>query len=555
MLKKRGNFKQILLTLFPIVIFFVSFFISPGFVLAINNCWDYSEKTTCTSNSKCTWHDDAWGKGWCQQLDCWSFYSKSNCLNANSTSNLSCIWTEPSAPPGWCTEANCWDFSGTNQTTCETTTKNSYALSCLWGPTDPDPNYIGYNCFGGSQCYSTGNNPPYTESQCKNITGCSWGSCYQKGCWDYKTESSCYTDANCYWYQNNYCTQIGCWDTKHNNQASCTNTSDTLSCRWNSKYNYCEALNCWSYNQNQTACQSTGITGLECNWKDPWCETKSCWQNSDETSCKGKTGYDGKNCTWHGSTVTTTGWCEKVGCWNVFNGTNGTSITPSQCVNNSYGLNCAYENNTWGTFCYQNITASPLSCANITDEKKCFDTTWCWWDSTSNKTNKCNEPSIGSQGGSIGGTGSFSAPGCWIFDLNQSSCTNTTGCTYNSTNQKCNVNINADVAAGIQSNGLNCTLLNNSNLCTGAVFLPYCCSWQGSSCIENKYSTTCHDNLKKPPEGANYCDDYNAYSSESKCKEIANNPWYMPCRWNNNTKHCEFKSDKFFTQGEEGMLI
>lgn len=546
--------KKRLLTLLVVVLLSFVFLVLPYFAFGVSGCWTYSTKSTCTGNSKCTWHDDAWGKGWCEQLDCWSFYSKTNCLNANATSNLSCIWQEPSAPPGWCTDASCWDFGGTNQTTCENTTNKDYGLSCLWGPTDPAPNYIGYNCFGGNQCYRT---IPYSESECKNITGCSWGACYQHGFWDFTTRDSCNSNPGSYWRSDNICQPIGCYDEHHKTQASCDNVSDTLSCKWNSKYNYCETLNCWSFNQNQTGCQSTAITGLECNWNDPWCETKSCWQNNAETSCKGKTGYGGANCTWHGSTVTTTGWCEKVGCWNVVtnttlaNGTNTsiTQITQSQCVNNSYGLNCVWENNTWGSSCYQNITASILTCANITDQKKCFDTTWCGWDSTSNK---CNEPSAGSQGGSIGGSGSFIAPGCWIFDLNSSSCTNTTGCTYDATNKKCNINANAEVSTGIQSNGLNCTLLNNSDLCSGAVFLPYCCAWQGSNCIENKYSTTCHDNLKKPPEGSAYCDDYTAYTSESKCNEIANNPWYMPCRWNNVTKHCEFKSDKFFTQGEEG---
>lgn len=350
MYKKRGA-KYTLTLLISLAIGIFLFFVLSKFVLGVTNCWGYSSKTTCTANTKCTWRDDAWGSGWCEQLDCWSFYTNTDCLNANATYNLSCKWQTPSAPPGWCTEANCWDFSGKNQTVCENNTKD-YGLTCLWGPTDPDPNYFGFNCFGGPQCYRT---VPYSEAECKNITGCSWGSCYQKGCWDYKTESACVADVNCYWYQNSYCTQNSCYGSKTNTQASCTNTSDTLNCKWNSKYNYCEGLNCWSFNYNQTGCQTTGVTGLECTWKDPWCETKSCWQNNDETSCKGKVGYDSKNCTWHEASVSTSGWCEKIGCWNV---ANGSSFTESQCVNNSYGLSCVWENNTWGTSCYQNLTAT-----------------------------------------------------------------------------------------------------------------------------------------------------------------------------------------------------
>ena len=116
MLQKRGNFNYILPIVVCLGVSFFLFFLFSTFVLGANNCWSYSIKETCTANSKCTWRDDAWGKGWCEQLDCWSFYSKSNCLNANSTSNLSCIWQQPSAPPGWCTEASCWDFGDRKST-------------------------------------------------------------------------------------------------------------------------------------------------------------------------------------------------------------------------------------------------------------------------------------------------------------------------------------------------------------------------------------------------------------------------------------------------------
>ncbi len=515
---------------------------------AISSCWTYSDKTNCQANTKCTWRDDAWGTGWCEQIDCWSFYTKTSCLNANSTLNLSCTWQQPPPPSGWCTEANCWDFGGTNQTVCQNDTRRDYGLSCLWGPTDPDPNYIGYNCFGGNQCYR---NVPYSESECKNITGCSWGACYQKGFWDYKTKDSCESNPSYYWHSDNFCQPIGCYDQKHRTQASCDNTSDTLSCKW-SKYGWCESLNCWSFNYNQSGCESTGDS-LDCNWNNPWCETNGCYLIKDESTCKGKLSYSITNngvinCTWHGSTVPTTGWCEKVGCWSfISNSSNAPGGTESACVNNSYGLSCVWESNAWGNSCYQNLTASPLSCSNITDERKCFDTMWCNWNSSSNK---CNEPLAGAEGGVI--VGNFAAPGCWVFDLNKTSCKNTTGCYYDTTNKICEINNSLGTGANMQSKGLNCTLFNETTLCNSATFLPHCCEWQGSSCSENKYTTSCWDNLKKPSEGSTYCEDYNVYSSESKCNEIGNYPWYMPCRWNNNTKHCEFLQDKVFTQGEEG---
>src|SRR3989338_770331 len=545
MFTKRGLKLSILFI--SLVAFVILFFLFVNVALGVTNCWDYKSKTDCAANSKCNWRDDAWGSGWCEELGCWSYYTESGCSEANRTGalNSTCIWQGSKVTTSaWCSEAYCSNFEGTNQTACETDT-DTYGLDCKWGPADSASNGTANNCFGGIQCYGAGisNN----EANCKNTTGCKWGTCWEKGCWDYTAQSTCNADAHCYWTNSNYFSQIGCWDTKHNTQASCTNSSDTLKCRWNSQYNYCEELNCWSFNYNQTGCQSTGVTGMTCNWNNPWCETKSCWQNSDETSCKGKTGYSNKNCTWQVSTYTTTGWCEKVGCWSFDEWHEGSE---SKCVNNSYNLNCAWQNYTWGGSCFQNFT-SVLTCSNITDEKKCYDSMWCWWDATSGN---CNEPSAGTEGGAIGG--SFLAPGCWVFDLNQSSCTNTTGCAYDTTLKLCNISttVASDIADGMRLNGLNCTLLNSTNLFNSSTFLPYCCEWQGSGCIENKYTTSCWDNLKKPSEGATYCEDYNAFSSEAKCNEISNHPWYMPCRWDNATKHCEFKDNVVFTQGEEGDI-
>src|SRR3989338_1137951 len=159
--EKRGEFKFVIIFLLGLL--FVALFMLLGFATSAS-CWTYSTKTTCGAASTCKWSTDSWGNGWCEQLDCWSFYTQTDCQSANSTANLTCTWKIPSAPPGYCTEAYCWDFSGTNESVCTNTTKN-YGLDCLWCPTVPDPNYFGYNCFGGYQCYSTGNNPPYTESQ------------------------------------------------------------------------------------------------------------------------------------------------------------------------------------------------------------------------------------------------------------------------------------------------------------------------------------------------------------------------------------------------------
>jgi PGF-pre-PGF domain-containing protein len=527
-----------------IIISLILLVFSTNFSFAAD-CWDHGDKTNCEAetDSNCNWRDDAWGEGWCEELDCWSFYSENNCLDANSTYSIPCSWqTSTSISSGWCTETSCYNFDGTNQTACETDSED-YGLDCTWSPTDSSSNSSGFFCYGGFQCNEAGiaNN----EGACRNTTGCIWGSCYAAGCWGKSTQTTCNEDDDCYWdTTSNSCYEVNCWDSKHSTEAGCENSTDTLNCDWNSQYNYCQELNCWSFNDNQTGCENTNVDGLECLWNNPWCETKSCWENDDEGSCLGSIGYDGKNCTWEISSFGSNGWCERVGCWNYDEWHGGNEAL---CENNTFGLDCSWENNTWGGVCYQDVSA--LSCDNITDERKCFDTMWCWWDFAAKS---CNEPYSGSEGGAIGGA--FDAPDCWIFDLNQSSCTNTTGCLYNSADKLCDIDTNSPFAADIENTGLNCSLLNNTNLCNAATFLPYCCEWQGSGCSQNKYSTSCWDNIESPPEGGAYCEDYNAYTSKSICNRIGNHPWYMPCRWNNGSKHCEFVNEKFFSGGDDGDI-
>jgi hypothetical protein len=388
------------------------------------NCWEYdsSGKEICEANG-CKWNTDSWGDGWCEQLDCWSFWTNDSCLSAVTTYNLSCRWQSGGTMSGWCNEIGCWIYDGTNQTTCENTSKN-FGLSCEWSGVEDS-----YSCMGGMQCMGQ-----RTRASCVNISGCTWGMCYEKGCWSYMTQETCNAQSNCVWNNNGWCEEDNCWSSKYNTKQACENTSNTLKCKWNTEYGgYCEQLSCYSYNFNQTGCTDPNINGgLDCSWDSisSMCMEKGCWSYSDENSCNGKVA-NGKNCTWQVSQMQNTGWCEKIGCWS-FDLWHNSSANEAGCINNSYNLDCVWDNSTGDGWCYQDIVA--LSCSNLTDQRKCWDTMWCYWD---DNTDTCNDPNVTSlQGGAIGGPGggtNFKAPPCSVFYLNDTNCNATLGCYYNNT--------------------------------------------------------------------------------------------------------------------------
>ncbi|MBN1156125.1 hypothetical protein JXA85_00780, partial [Candidatus Woesearchaeota archaeon] len=502
-------------------------------VVFATNCGDYKTELTCTA-ANCKWRTDPFGGSWCEELDCWSFWNSDECNAANVTYGLACYWKQSSMQMGWCNEISCWMFEG-NQTACTDVAPN-YGLNCEW-----EANV----CSGPPQC----TDPKIINNQtaCNQTTVCKWGSCNEKGCWAYSDSSSCNADSRCSWNSNcNCCNEVGCWDLKHNTQAACNNQSDLLNCIWNSQYNYCEELGCWKFNQNQTGClDSDAHPGVTCTYNSDggWCNDLGCPQYNTQSECAGKTGYKGKNCSWFIETGSS-GWCEKRGCWNFDNMSMNGLGNESHCENYSqnFGLNCIWEENPWcpmGGCCYQNVSA--LSCTDITDQKRCVDTMYCFWDF---QDVQCEEPQGGDMGGAIGGD--FKAPDCSIFSTNETICNRTIGCGYNGAQARCNT-----LNPSIYDKGLNCSLINDSSYCGKIPFLPHCCEWMGSSCVENKMTKACWDNMDDPPTGAMYCEDYNAYTSKTLCNQIANYPWFMPCAWNNATSRCGFNAGTFFKEGQQ----
>jgi len=59
--------------------------------------------------------------------------------------------------------------------------------------------------------------------------------------------------------------------------------------------------------------------------------------------------------------------------------------------------------------------------------------------------------------------------------------------------------------------------------------------------------------MQEPPEGGHFCDDYIATGTEAVCNQIAGEPWYMPCEWNNQTAKCNFKFDDMFGGDAHGF--
>ncbi|MEW5896333.1 MAG: hypothetical protein AB1668_01455, partial [Nanoarchaeota archaeon] len=281
---------------------------------------------------------------------------------------------------------------------------------------------------------------------------------------------------------------------------------------------------------------------------------KNCWSYSTSATCSVANSGSGRSCLWE---TYSGGWCEEVGCWSWDSWRGGKEDT---CLSNggSYGLSCVWNNDTYTAdnttdgWCFQNISSK--TCADLTAEKSCIDTFYCFWNQTSSA---CQDPT----GAWVTEFEAWS-PGCYIYDfVGQSACDNVTVCDWASGEpvNPCRAN-SAVVNYTNSSGGLRCSHINNSEMCNGMTMLPNCCEWQGGTCSENKYTTRCWDEMEEPPEGATYCEDYEAYTDQTLCQQISGDPWYMPCKWDNASTsdegddHCTFKMSQVFETGKESIV-
>ncbi len=513
------------------------------------------------------WCDPAFGemdKGFDGFSPCFDFDGNQSACDANSDT---CVWfSQPNCPVGdWCYDVNggtdhgfcdpnnfdwgqnydCWNYDG-NQTGCSAA-EQTLGWACQWsadpwyfGPTGAgdkgwcNPAMFGsgggdFGGFGGGTaggCWDYGD-----QTNCEDATAggllCNWvqppasGWCEEKGCWNYWDSTACGnapTVEGCEWNSEfNYCYKEECWDLT--SLASCEASS--LDCNWyNNTYGgggWCEENGCWNNDwTNLTTCEAQA----GCKWKDPWCEEDGCWNQGSSDDCVNNSGL---NCQWMTSS---NGWCEQAWCWN-YDGTN-----ESACVNTTAaaGLDCQWD--AGNNLCYEDFK----KCNEYNNMFECFGTGWCFWDGVAGNGN-CSEPNFGPS--------DFFNPGCWAFDKSASKCGNITTCTW--TGSACTDN-GADT-----NNGVQCADINNSAFCNAIPKLSSCCSWNGTSCEDAPYTTACQDNLQEPPVGAFFCDDYNAVGSKSTCDQIAGDPWYMPCTWDNSTSRCSFAFDNFFGGDAKGF--
>ncbi|MBI2151626.1 hypothetical protein HYU21_02775 [Candidatus Woesearchaeota archaeon] len=491
-----------------------------GYVSA-TGCWDYTSETNCESSSDaftCEWKTSPWGS-WCEEKTCWNAFSQSSCIQSDNSSsslfiNKTCQWTSNSY--SWCTEVDCWAFDGTTEAACES---NGLGIQCNW-----NDNW----CMGPpeKQCWSYS-----TESTCEAITGCGWGSCMRKSCNDYTTSSTCtagtgYDGGACKWNaQYNYCQESGCWDLT--DITTCNTNND---CKWNG--GYCSKKSCWdnSYT-NSTACVNNSA-GLSCQWNSPYCEEKNCWSYNTENTCTTANSSSGRSCKWN---TYSGGSCEEKGCWSWDSWKGGTEAS---CRGNGTALKlgCTWNNdtstpaNTTDGWCFKDI--STKSCANWNGEQDCMSSFYCLWNQTSSL---CQDPVTGAGGIQTDFIPWY--PGCYLFDYQgQSACENVTGCTWSGSDPvnpcrgNATINNTDSTIGGIRCNYINSS--NNSDMCTSMSQLPFCCSSQGGT----------------------YCEDYNSYTDQALCNQIASNPWYMPCKWNNASERCEFKADQIFEEGKESLV-
>ena len=207
-------------------------------------------------------------------------------------------------------------------------------------------------------------------------------------------------------------------------------------------------------------------------------------------------------------------------------------------------------------WCYVNFTQS---CDDITVERDCMDTFYCWWQFVN-----WNDPS---QGGTCidpseqGYDGTFFegwSPGCYVFDMNETKCNTILGCEYSA--GACITNTSHNNSDFINENGINCTMINDSSLCNTIPVLSSCCEWIAGACTQNQMITTCWDDMDQLPEEITSCEDVSMFttdvaSARTLCQQVSGDPWYFPCEWDNSSNKCGCKADDIFGEKTQSFYL
>ncbi|MBU1103197.1 MAG: hypothetical protein KJ600_01405 [Nanoarchaeota archaeon] len=512
-----GKNKKLLVFSTLILVFSVFMF---GFVSA-TDCWQYASNATgqCTSANGCIWKSDSWGS-WCEELNCWSLWTQDDCSTV-SIANKNCSWQ--GGGTNWeCMQISCWIWDGTDEATC---VNNTNGRSCEWRE----------ECFssggGSTDCWGIGSN----QSLCQNTSGCSWGGCMTKSCWEYTSDGvdTCnakkdpWSGRNCtYSTSSSTCMEDNCGSYElYPNSTACNAASH---CNWQGSVDngWCGEIGCWSFDGNQTGCTNASTThGLDCSWSSGYCMQNDCWSATTSATCGNRS-----ECIW--DSWTTSGWCNEVNCWSWDSMAGGSE---ADCNANAtlYGLSCNWVNMSGGTgWCETDFSST--NCTGYTNEGECYGSYYCWWQandwSNSSAGGNCSAPDWSGMDDSGSMLNQWN-PGCYIFDNNMTECGWIIGCD-NSTSGSCNTNATHLYNATIDTNGLNCTMINDSGLCNDLAALSTCCSWQGGICTNSEFSSSCWNGLSTTPSGETSCEDA---ATKANCDLLAANPWYWPCTWNNST--------------------
>ncbi len=249
-----------------------------------------------------------------------------------------------------------------------------------------------------------------------------------------------------------------------------------------------------------------------------------CWQYTTESTCNAQAT---NNCVWKTETHfgASSSWCERVSC---FSGDHTNETYCQTTLNTTYNISCTWTNGSGQEFC--DPSGGDFFGNSCTDfngnQVGCFNTFYCLWNSSDST---CKQPSGGFTTG--GGSGAIN-PSCGVVPT-QDLCINISGCSWSAGTSTCSGN-----AGGIQCSQLNKTI------CSSATFLSTCCNWNGTTC-GTSFDKGCYDNIADLPTGASFCEDTKSFKNQTLCEQIAGDPWYMPCKWENGSNECHFNSQAF----------
>ncbi|MBI2668236.1 hypothetical protein HYX14_00160 [Candidatus Woesearchaeota archaeon] len=238
-----------------------------------------------------------------------------------------------------------------------------------------------------------------------------------------------------------------------------------------------------------------------------------CWFSTTQTPCNANAS---NGCTWN----TQYNYCERRSC---FSG-DTTNQTFCETTLKDYNLSCTWSSGSslcdpsGGDF-FGN------GCNDFTNNSQgCYNTFFCNWNETSTL---CTEPT----GGFGSQSGSSNNPGCGVI-TDTKICTGISGCTA-SGSTACSGN-----AAGLQCSDL------NKSMCPDFTMLSTCCGWNGTNCTTS-FDKGCYTNIPALAPGFMFCEDYKVFKNQTNCNNISTTPYYMPCKWDNQTNECHFNSISF----------